>query len=156
MSRSQRVRKPTKKAEAVLETKKLVSEICDSKVAKKRKKTALQPIPLEPRAARQLREDLPNYHPPLHLRKFEPRPLLRPQNELEAFRLFISHEIVQILAQNTNSYAENAREDLPSYPFATPWFPTTITERWQYLGCLFIWAFIKKHCVHPISLKAIG
>jgi hypothetical protein len=79
MSRPQRVRKPTKKAEAVPETEELISEICDPKVAKQRKRNAVQPIALEAKAARQLRkEDLPDYHPPLHLRKFSSKPLLHP------------------------------------------------------------------------------
>ena len=138
MSRPQRVRKPTKRAEARNDTEELVNQICDPKVAKKRKRNALQPIPVEQQAARQLRkEDLPDYNPPLHLRKFQSKPLVNPQNELEAFRIFISPEIVDILIQNTNLYAENDREDLPSYPQATPWFSTIATEIWRYMGCLF-------------------
>jgi hypothetical protein len=79
MSRPQRIRKPTKKAEAVPETEELIGEICDPKVAKQRKRNAVQPIALEAKAARQLRkEDPPDYHPPLHLRKFSSKPLLHP------------------------------------------------------------------------------
>jgi hypothetical protein len=138
MQRPPRTRKPTKRAKAVAETEQLINEICDPKVAKKRKRNAVQLIALEPKAARQLRkEDLSDYEPPLYLRKFPSRPLLHPQTELEAFRLFITHEIVEILVQNTNSYAENEREELPFYPRATPWFPTTTTEIWCYMGCLF-------------------
>jgi hypothetical protein len=98
MTRPQRIRKATKKAEAIPETEQLVSQICDPKIAKKRKKNAVQPIAVKPEAARQLRkENLPDYHPPLHLRKFSSRPTLHPQSELEAFRLYITHDIVEIL-----------------------------------------------------------
>jgi hypothetical protein len=129
MNRPQRIRKATEKAEAIPETEQLVSQICDPKAAKKRKKIAVQPMAAEPEAACQLhKENLPDYHPPLHLRKFSSRPALHPQSELEAFRLYITHDIIEILVQNTNSYAENDRQQLPSYPFATPWFPTTTTE----------------------------
>ena len=138
MSRPQRVRKLAKKAEAVADTDELINQICDAKVAKKRKRTTLQPIPLEPQAARQLRkEDLPDYHPPLHLRKFASKPRIYPQTELEAFRLFITHEIIDILVQNTNSYAENARQQMPEFRDARRWIPTTTTQIWVYIGILF-------------------
>jgi hypothetical protein len=79
MSRPQRTRKPTKRAEAGAEAEKLVSQICDPNVAKKRKRNALEPIPLEQQAARQLRrEDLPDYQPPLQLQKFASRPVQHP------------------------------------------------------------------------------
>jgi Transposase IS4 len=138
MSRPQRIRKPTKKAEAVAETEELLNQICDPKVAKKRKRNALEPIPVEQQAARQLRrEDLPDYNPPLRLHKYTSRPLLHPQTELEAFRLYITFEIVKILVRNTNSYAENDREELPPYKDARRWIVTTTTEIWRYLGLLF-------------------
>lgn len=92
---SLRTRKPTKRAKAQAETGELVNEICDLKVARKRKRDALQPIALEPLAACQLcNEDLSDHHPPLRLRKFHPKPLLHPQIELEAFRVFITHDII--------------------------------------------------------------
>jgi hypothetical protein len=137
MLRPQRIRKPTKKREAAEDTEELASQICDPKVAKKREKIALQPIALKPKAARQLRnENLPDYHPPLRLRKFDSRPRIHPKSELEAFHLFITEEIVQILVQNTNSYADNAREEL-SAPHARRWIPTTATEIWLFIGILF-------------------
>jgi hypothetical protein len=97
------------------------------------------PAPSHPeQAARQLRkEDLPDYHPPLYLRKFSSICSTHPKTELEAFRLFITHEIVEILVQNTNSYAENKREELPDFNHAKPWYPTTAAEIWRYMGCLF-------------------
>ena len=79
------------------ETEQLLNKICDPKVAKKRKRNAVQPIALEQEAARQLREDLPNYYPPLYLRKFSFKSLLHPQTELEAFHLYIIHDIIEIL-----------------------------------------------------------
>jgi hypothetical protein len=98
MSRPQRTRKPTKRAEAVAETEELISQSCDPKVAKKRKKHTVQLIALKPKAARQLcKNDLPDYHPSLYLRKFPSRPLIHLKTELKAFRLFITHEIVEIL-----------------------------------------------------------
>jgi hypothetical protein len=47
MSRPQRARKPTKIKKAADDTEELARQICDLKVAKKRRKTALQPIALK-------------------------------------------------------------------------------------------------------------
>jgi hypothetical protein len=71
----------------------------------------LQPVPTEQVAEPAILEQpLPTYQPPLQLHLFNSRPRVRPQSTLEAFQLFISHEIVDIIITNTNSYAENKRE----------------------------------------------
>jgi hypothetical protein len=79
MPRPQRTRKPTIKKRAAEDIEEAVSQICALVIAKKRKKSVLQPIAVEPQATRELRrENLPDYQPPLRLYKFESRPRFYP------------------------------------------------------------------------------
>jgi hypothetical protein len=139
MLRPQRDRKKTFKAATSVLNARAVSQIVDSKVAKKRKFHALQPVPAEQVAEPQvLVQPLPHYQPPIKLHFFESRRRARPKSPIEAFRLFITHEIVDIIVANTNSYADNHREAAtPSEVRSRLWHPTTNPEVWRYFGCLF-------------------
>ena len=101
----------------------------------------LQPVPAEQVAEpATLEQPLPTYQPPLQLYLFNSRPRVRPQSALEAFQLFISHEIVDIIVTNTNSYAENKRElETPSERDAREWHPTINTEIWQLFWMLVLY-----------------
>jgi hypothetical protein len=89
----------------------LVSQIVDSKVQKQRKLHVLQPVPTEQLTEPViLDQPLSTYQPPLQLHYFNSRPRVYPHSPLEAFQLFITHEIVDIIVTNINSYAEDYRE----------------------------------------------
>ena len=139
MQRPQRVRKKTFKASDSQLNAASVSAIADSRVAKKRKLHALQPVPAEQVAAPEILVDpLPNYQPPLRLQPFSSRPRIRPQSPIKAFQIFLTHEIVKIIVANTNSYADDHREaaDSANTPRSRPWRPTRASEMWRYIGCL--------------------
>ena len=111
MLRPKRLNKPTLKATERASNTLLVSQIVDSKVQKQRELHVLQPVPAEQLAEPAiLDQPLPTYQPPLQLHYFNSRPRVHPQSPLEAFQLFITHEIVDIIVANTNSYAEDHRE----------------------------------------------
>jgi hypothetical protein len=55
MPRPRRNKKLTKRAEAAAGTEQLLSQICDPKVAKNRKRNTVQAIPVEKEAVQQLR-----------------------------------------------------------------------------------------------------
>jgi hypothetical protein len=64
---------------------------------------------------------IPNYRPPLQLFSFNSRPRACPQSLIEAFRLFITHEIVDIIVANTNSYVDDHREAVARLaPYSRP------------------------------------
>ena len=140
MQRPQRVRKKTFKASDSQLDAASVSIIADSRVAKKRKLHALQPVPVEQVAAPEiLVNPLPYYQPPLQLHSFSSRPRIRPQSPIEAFQLFLTRDVVDIIVANTNSYAENHREaaTAANTSYSRPWHPTRASEIWRYIGCLF-------------------
>jgi hypothetical protein len=111
MLRSTRLRKSTYKATERASNALLVSQIVDSNVQKQRTQHVLQPVPAEPLTEPAILEQpLPKYQPPLQLHFFNSRPRVYPQSPLKAFQLFVSHEIVNIIITNTNSYAEDHRE----------------------------------------------
>ena len=96
-------------------------------------------MPVEQVAAPEILKDpLPYYQPPLQLRSFAPRPRIRPQSSIEAFQLFLTHEIIDIIVANTNSYADNDREvaDSRNTTISRPWRPTRASEMWRYIGAL--------------------
>ena len=138
MQRPQRVRKKTFKASDSQSNAASISAIADSRVAKKRKLHALQPVPAEQVAAPEILIDpLPSYQPPLQLHFFSSRPRIRPQSPVEAFQVFLAHEIVDIIIANMNSYADNHREAVtPSAIRSRPWRPIRASEMWRYIGCL--------------------
>jgi Transposase IS4 len=148
MQRPTRVRRQTFKALDSQSNALSVDAIADTRVAKKRKLHALQPVPVEPIAAPEILEDpLPNYQPPLRLQPFASRLRIRPQSPIEAFQLFLTHEIINIIVANTNSYAEDHREAAPArnFDYSRPWRPTRASEIWRYIGCFFyIGIYIKK------------
>ena len=81
---------------------------------------------------------MPHYQPPINLHLFHSRPRLRPQSPIEAFQLFITHEIVDIIVANTNTYADNHRDAATlSDVHSRVWHTTTNPEIWRYFGCLF-------------------
>jgi hypothetical protein len=139
--------KPTLKATERASNALLVSQIVDSKVQKQRKLHVLQPVPAEQLAEPAiLDQPLPIYQPPLQLHYFNSRPRVHPHSPLEAFQLFIIHEIVDIIVTNTNSYAEDHREaeTLPEIR-SRLWHPIINPEIWRYFGCLFyIGLYIEK------------
>jgi Transposase IS4 len=139
MLRPKRSTRLTLKATEIASNALRVSQIVDSKVQKQRELHVLQPIPAEQVAEPAvLDQPLPTYQPPLQLHYFNSRPRVHPQSPLAAFQLFITHEIVDIIVANTNSYAENHREaKTPSEIRSRLWHPTTNPEIWRYLGCLF-------------------
>jgi hypothetical protein len=140
MERPKRSIKLTRKATERASNALLVSQIVDSNVQKKRKLHVLQPVPAEQLAEPAvLEQPFPTYLPPLRLHYFNSRPRAHPQSLLEAFRLFITHEIINIIVANTNSYAENKREASDTYLYheTRPWKPAANWEIWRYLGCLF-------------------
>lgn len=111
MLRSTRLRKPTHRAKERASNALLVSQIVDPKVRKQRELHVLQPVPAEPLAEPAvLEQPLPTYQPPLQLYYFNSYPRVHPQSPLEAFQLFVTHEIINIIVANTNSYADNHRE----------------------------------------------
>jgi hypothetical protein len=140
MLRPKRLNKAISKASERASNALLVSQIVDSKVQKKRKLHVLEPMPAE-----QLTEPaildwpLPIYRPPLQLHSFNSHPRARPQSPLEAFQLFITHEIVDIIVTNTNSYADNKREEFNANfsEELRSWKPITHSEIWRYFSCLF-------------------
>jgi hypothetical protein len=138
MQRTKRLNKPTLKASERASNALLVSQIVDSKVQKKRKLHVLQPVLAEQVAEPAILDrPFPTYQPPLQLHLFSSRPRIHPQSPLEAFRLYITHEVVDIIVANTNSYADNKRETESSEIRARPWRPIINTEIWRYFGCLF-------------------
>jgi hypothetical protein len=138
MLRPQRIRMKTFKASVCIQNAQSISQIVGPRAAEKRKLHALQPVPVEQVAAPEiLVHPLPSYQPLLQLHTFNARPRLRPQTSVEAFRLFITHEIVEIIIANTHSYADNHRE--AATPSAVPsraWYPTRASEMWRYFGVL--------------------
>ena len=136
MLRPQRERKQTFKALQSASNARSISQIVDSK---KRKLHTFQPVPAEQVAEpRILNHPLPHYQPPINLHLFHSRPRLRPQSPIEAFRLFITHDIVDIIVANTNTYADNHRDaTTPSDLHSRVWRATTNPEIWRYFGCLF-------------------
>jgi hypothetical protein len=139
MLRPKRLTRPTRKVTERASKALLVSQIVDSKVQKKRKLHVLEPVPAEQVAEPAiLDQPLPIYQPPLRLYLFYSRPRAHPRSPLEAFRLYITHEIIDIIVANTNSYADNKRETEPTSKIRfRPWQPTTNSEIWRYFSCLF-------------------
>ena len=138
MQRPTRVRRQTFKALDSQSNALSVDEIADTRVAKKRKLHALQPVPVEKVAAPEiLVNPLPNYQPPLRLIPFASRLRIHPQSPIEAFQIFLTQENVATIVSNTNSYAENDREATrPPAIRGRAWQPTTASEIWRYIGCL--------------------
>ncbi len=73
---------------------------------------ALKPIAVDPLPElnhSQLPE-LPAYEPPLYLRSLPSESIATGSSELQTFHQLYTQEIVDIIINATNSYAENARE----------------------------------------------
>jgi hypothetical protein len=83
-----------------------------SKTARNNPKTALKPVAVDPLPELnhgQLPE-LPAYEPPLDLRSLPSESIAAGLSELQTFQQLYTQEIVDIIVNATNSYAENARE----------------------------------------------
>jgi Transposase IS4 len=140
--RPTRVRKKRKIWEAVDDRKLPGREISRIVASRRAKKTALNPILIEPIAtavAEQLpllTRNIPKYKPPLHLSFIEGYPLCERLSELETFQLLFTDDCLDIIVANTNSYAENDRE-IQTASSIRPWQATDRAEVLHYIGCLF-------------------
>jgi Transposase IS4 len=108
-----------------------------AEIARNNPKTALEPVPAEPlpEIDNQL-PDLPDYHPPLELRSKPSESIATGLSELQTFKELYTQEVVDIIVNATNSYAENARETAPKLDCPRDWDPVNSTDIWRYLGCL--------------------
>jgi Transposase IS4 len=109
-----------------------------SKTARNKPETALRPVAVEP-----LPEldngplpELPEYIPSLELRSLPSESIATGLSELETFKQQYTQEVVDIIVNATNSYADNARETMDEFGHARPWEPVNSTDIWRYIGCL--------------------
>jgi Transposase IS4 len=134
--RQQRIRKPKVIWEAV---------------ANPRDHSTSQTVPKAPRTTKQraptslpvgsLPASLPSYTPQLKFRKKQGKPLFTNLTPIETFQKFVDIQIIQLVVENTNSYAARHRED-NSLPQTRRWKPTTNGEIYRYIG---VWLYMSMH-----------
>jgi Transposase IS4 len=138
--RSQRVPKPI----TIREEKEALPAASDPKITsattRTRPETALKPVAAEPlpEASKLDSNDLPDllhYLPPLKLQYNEGRPLASGLSPLQAFLLFFTQEMVDLIVYATNAYASRKRE-IETEVHLREWTSTNSIDIWRYLGCL--------------------
>jgi hypothetical protein len=121
LRKSQRQRK----AKTIWEEKRAPSAATDPKITKKTartvEKTALKPIATGPLPNdvgfdESHLPELPDYKPPLELHFQPSKSLATGQSELKTFQQLLTPAIIDIIVDNTNSYAENARCEVLNPP----------------------------------------
>jgi len=80
--------------------------------------------------------ELPEYLPPLELHYKPSESIATGLSELHTFQQLFTQEVVDIIVNATNSYAENAREKAEIFQTARSWDPVNSTDIWRYFGCL--------------------
>jgi Transposase IS4 len=139
--RSQRAPKPI----TVWEEKEAPSAALDPKItaenARTKPETALKPVPVcqLPESAKLDHghlPELPDYHPPLNLRYKASKSIATGLSVLQAFQLFFTQQMVDIIVLATNAYAAKRRRNRTERKFTRTWKPVNSTDIWRYLGCL--------------------
>lgn len=93
------------------------------KTARNKPKTALKPVTVGPlpELDHGLLSELPEYYPPLELRSLLLESIATGLSELETFQKLYTQEVVDIIIDAINSYAERARETTPQFDYARRW-----------------------------------
>jgi Transposase IS4 len=109
-----------------------------SRKARNNPKTALKPVAVEPlpELDHGRLPELPEYEPPLDLRSLPSESIATGLSELETFQQLYTQDVVDLIVNATNSYAENARETMENYDHARRWEPVNSAEIWRYIECL--------------------
>jgi Transposase IS4 len=112
-----------------------------SKTARNKAETALKPVAIEPllestKLDSNYLPELSIYTPPLELHYKPSESNATGLSELETFQKLLTPAVVDLIANATNSYAENTPEILDKFS-ARPWSPVNLTDIWRYIGCLF-------------------
>lgn len=105
------------------------------------KKEALKAIPIQVppngpgtnEIKAQIESSLPNFEP-IYQHRYKPAIYKRSTLEFDSVRLFLTDQILDILVQNTNSYAANHREQAVITSSARPWTPVTRRDLVRFLG----------------------
>jgi hypothetical protein len=141
--RPQRVRKPKVIWQAVEDTKLSTAEKAVEKAPRTNKKTAIEPILLEPLPSL-IERPLPSYTPPFEIRKKIGRPTFSDLSPIETFKRFICVNIIALIVSATNSYAENHDANRPreETPYSRTWKLTTLGEIYRYIG---VWLYMGMH-----------
>lgn len=124
------------------------SSILKSKRARNDPETALEAIAAEPllEIDNQLPE-LPDYHPLLELCSKPSESIVADLSELQTFKQLYTQEMIDIIVDAINSYAENERENAENFDYAQYWHPVNSTEIWRYIGCLiYMGLHIESQC----------
>jgi hypothetical protein len=137
--RPQRIRKPKVIWEAADNPRDHSKSQTASKAVRTTKQRAPAPIPVESLPI--LPTSLPSYTPQLKFRKKQGKPLCTNLTPIETFQKFIDIQIIQLVVENTNSYAARHRES-NSLPQTRRWKPTTNGEIYRYIG---VWLYMSMH-----------
>ena len=104
-------------------------------------------VPEDPKASKPARKPppavwpLPNFAPmkinnPLTQGKASILSGIDPHSPYDVFRLFLTDDILQILADNTNKNAQVFYEAAVNKPFRRHWQPTTVKDLRAYIGVM--------------------
>jgi Transposase IS4 len=139
--KSQRIPKPI----TIWEEKRAPSAALDPKItaqnARTKPETALKPIAVGPLPESTKLDydrlpELPNYHPPLRLRRKPSKPIATGLSILQTFTLFFTQQMVDIIVLAINIYAERRRQNRQERKWSRIWTPVNSTDIWRYIGCL--------------------